>query len=277
MVPFWAMTTRAKEGTAAATPGEFVPFALPLNAPRFLVPLFAASLACQAKPTPTEGKSATPAVAYAASATPTTNPSANAARALALKREAFPLLDQYEFDRAKAKILDAQKLTPDDADLKTGLVAIDEMNATKVAGRWFKSSQRDAMTDRVNVSVRLPASDGIPTEYSEKRPFLIARCTKGKPDLLIQVDLVVGGDIYSNAKASYRFDSEAPQTATMTTAEDHEGLFFKEPLKWFDRVVAHATGKLVVEVPLYGRVPVPVTFDLAGADTAIPPVKACSS
>jgi hypothetical protein len=197
--------------------------------------------------------------------------------AMHLKIEVVQLIEHFEVDQAMAKVTEARKLAPDDDELKKLEAGLEEALAGRVAGRWFKRVEKDAMTDKENVYMTLPALTDIETSYASKRPRLIARCVKGEMDLEIVVDAVVGGDIWG-ATAQYRFDAEPPQKTTMTESTDHKGLFFREPAKWLDRLTAHAAGKLIVEVPLFGRMPQAVTFDLTGADTAIPPVKsACGT
>jgi len=201
------------------------------------------------------------------------------AEAIGLIREAMTLTKHFELDKAKEKFVEAQKLRPGDPQLKIEelLTTIDGMIAKRVAGWWSKESEKDPMTDKENVYLLLPATDDISTGYSSVRPTLTARCVKGSPDLAVLVQTVVESNIYSESKAQYRFDSESAQPVMMTIASDRHGLFFHEPSKWFDRVVAHASGRLVLEVPLFGRSPVAVTFNLAGADKAIPIVKAACS
>jgi len=195
-----------------------------------------------------------------------------------LKREAITQIDEYDLDGAKEKLLEAQRLAPNDDDVKKALVTWDEVSALRIGGRWFKQSEKDAMTDQLNIRMITPASNDISTGYSEKRPTIEVRCIKGVPDIMINSRTIIDSDIYSHAKARYRFDSDPPQAIGMVASQDRRGVFFNEPLKWFDRLMAHAGGKLVVEIPVFGQVPEATTFDLTGADVAIPPVKeACAS
>jgi len=202
-------------------------------------------------------------------------PEKEAARtsALRLSGEARDLVTQkFDWVEAKAKIVEARKLQPDDADLKLIEADIDKILANRVAGRWYKRVEKDPMTDKENVYVALAASNDFETDYGSKRPRLVGRCVKGEMDLQVEVYAVVGGNIWA-PKAQYRFDTAPPQTMTMTNSEDHVALFFPEPTKWLDRLVVHPSSKLVIEIPLYGRIPQPATFDLTGADTAVSLVK----
>lgn len=192
--------------------------------------------------------------------------------------DAGKLIENHEWQKARAKFLEAQKLDPSgEEDWKKVFSGIDDMAARTVGGRWLSSVEKDAMTDKENVFMSLPASNEIETRFGGKRATLVARCIKGEPDLVINIDAIVDGGIYGGAKAQYRFDAEPAQSTAMTTAEDHKGLFFREPRKWLRRVVEHTSAKLIVEIPLYARVPEAVTFDLTGADKAIPRVEsACA-
>jgi hypothetical protein len=48
-----------------------------------------------------------------------------------------------------------------------------------------------------------------------------------------------------------------------------DAFFFSDARAWLQRLGDNATSKLVLAVPLYGKRPQPVIFDLNGADVAI--------
>ncbi len=199
-------------------------------------------------------------------------------RAREVDKEVGDLIENHEWRKARKKLLEIQALDPSrESEIKEGLDGIEKLAARTVAGRWLSTVEKDAMTDRENVYMKLPASNVIKTRYASKRAALVARCVKGEPDVLVQVDAIVNGSVYGKTKTQFRFDAEPAQSITMTTAEDHKGLFFRQPKKWLRRLAEHSSGKLVVEIPLFGRVPEAVTFDLNGADKVIPQVEfACA-
>ena len=226
-------------------------------------------VSCKSRPT-NEGTSA----AASASAAPSISPSAARATIRNLQQQALALSSQHDFQGAKAKIIEAQTLAPADPDLKAGLAWIEEMQGKLVAGQWLKETTRDAMTDKDNVFVTLAAANDVDAIGGNKRPTLTARCVKGDPSLLLSVDSVLDVRSFPKTHVQYRFDSEPPLSVGVEGSTDMRAFFMDGASRWFDQLVTHASGRLVVEVPLFGRTPQPVTFQLAGADVAIRAVKA---
>jgi hypothetical protein len=227
-----------------------------------------ACLSCKGNATPQ---------ATSASASAVTNPppapSVVRATVLKLQREALTLSNQHDFAGAKAKILEAQALAPTDPDLKGGLASVEEMQSKLVAGRWMKDVKRDAMTDKDNVFVTLAAANDVDAVGENKRPTLTARCVKGEASLLVSVDSVLDVRNYPKTHVQFRFDSESPQSVGVVGATGLHAFFMDTPAKCFDQLIAHSSGKLIMEVPLFGHTPQPVTFELLGADVAVGAVK----
>jgi hypothetical protein len=226
-----------------------------------------------------------------------------------VKADAQELMQEYEWDAAKAKLLELQKVIAGDTDVAEMIEKIGEALKTRVAGRWFEQKDPDAKTDKKDVFVKLRASATASAKYFRELPILVARCVNGQPELLVIVNEVIdrtiwgtakvgtakggvakgrtakgstakvgtakGGiakvsaDDVSAAKVQYHFGEEPPEPLAANPSTDHQTLFFPEANKWMGRLVQRASDSLVIEIPLLDEGPKAVTFKLEGADKAI--------
>jgi hypothetical protein len=132
-----------------------------------------------------------------------------------LLQEGMALFIATSYDDARAKLVEAKELAPEDADILDRLKDVDELLKSRLAGGWFGYAQTDAMTDRENRFARLHASTTLEGNFDEKRPTLIARCMQGRPELVMNADTMVDSETWGNTPVQYRLGGAAPQTASM--------------------------------------------------------------
>lgn len=175
---------------------------------------------------------------------------------------------------AKAKLEEALTLAPDNSGAKEALRLVDEDLKSIVAGQWRMQSNVDPMTDDKNVYLRLASETTVEQYGSTHRPTLLARCAERKLDLFIFVGLVVDsdyGEIY-DASGRYRFDGDKAQRVRFSLGDSRDTVFFPKAKTWMTSLAAHASSKFVVEIPVFRQGSQVISFDLAGADVAIPEV-----
>jgi hypothetical protein len=225
------------------------------------------------------------------------------------KTDAQELIQWYEWDEAKEKLLEAQKIVPGDTDIIEMIKKIDEALKTRIAGKWYEQKDPDAAADKQNVYVKLRASANINARYFRELPTLVARCVNGQLELLIVVNEVIDRSIWGTdevdtakvspakagpakagtakagttkagtakvstakiepAKVQYHFGEQPPESLVVNPSTDRQTLFFPDAKKWMARLVQKASDSLVIEIPLLDEGPKSVTFKLEGADKAI--------
>lgn len=131
------------------------------------------------------------------------------------KTDAREHIQWYEWDEAKAKLLEAQKIIAGDTDIIEMIKKIDEALKTRIAGKWYEQKDPDATADKQNVYVKLRASTTVNARYFRDLPTLVARCVNGQLELLVVVNEVIDRSIWGIAKIdTAKVDTAKAGTAT---------------------------------------------------------------
>lgn len=206
---------------------------------------------------------------------------------VAFLTQASSLLADWSLDEAEAAISQAEvKLAslpadrPARANLESSIVGHRELLALKRAGwaggRWRVTEETDPMTDDKNVTIILQSVSGLPNVIGETKPAsVIARCKRGKLDLFISTDSMLDYNWQSDSvTGQHRFGSDPPERISGSASTDRQAMFLKNPRAWLDQIRSHEDQDWTIELPLYGRTPASVKFNLKASGKALDSVPA---
>lgn len=187
--------------------------------------------------------------------------------ALATAREALEL---HHHEQAREAIELAAQIDPE-ADLSALRAELTEDLQEVLTGKWHMSEKVDKITDDHNVFLRLYAEEKVFTGFREELPTMIARCRERKLSLYVVVGGMIDASYYDDyrARTRYRFDKEEAQRDRMDTSTDRESVFFRKEVEWMRRLSEREDQTFILEVPLYNKPAVLITFDLRGAREAL--------
>jgi len=141
-----------------------------------------------------------------------------------------------------------------------------------IAGRWSSSETRDPMTDEVNSIVSLMALDGVPNSIGRvTQASLIVRCERGRLEAFISAGTMLDYSWRSDTvRAQHRFDDEPATRLLGGASTSRNAMFLRTPRARITELMKRDGARWRVELPVYGRRPATVTFDLTGSSQAIP-------
>lgn len=146
---------------------------------------------------------------------------------------------------------------------------------TPEPSKWRVSTSRSSFDDSLTIMAYVDANAIVDYQYRSYRPKLYVRCMEHRFSVYIDTD--IGTDYDINAGGSIvraRFDRNAPVIFYGDSSTDYSVVFIRQARTFANAVMQHKT--LLVGYTPYVELPVEATFDLRGAQTALPPIlKAC--
>ena len=140
-----------------------------------------------------------------------------------------------------------------------------------VGGRWRVTEEVDPMTDQKNMTAHLQSATKMPNSIGdEKSASLIVRCTRGELDVYVSTPVMLDSDWrYDSVSGQHRFGSAPPEKLTGGVSKGRDAVFLRNPNAWLAQFAAHESDAWTVELPVYGRMPASVKFDLTGVSKAL--------
>lgn len=141
--------------------------------------------------------------------------------------------------------------------LSCATMALILLLSTTAAAQWRYNAQTDALRDATNYSAILSATD--------RNGALVFRNNNGRLEAYASV--IRGGIVdydtrNHDVRIAYRFDAGPIENTQASSSTDRVAVFFTNPTQFAQRVAA--ASKLIIEIPMYRRTPVQLTFDLTG-------------
>jgi hypothetical protein len=133
------------------------------------------------------------------------------------------------------------------------------------AGGWQVVSEKDPMTDDLNVRALLaPKAVSEHAALTDPEVFVV-RCDKRELDVAISVGTVVSDGSYGDSvNAMLRFGGEPPMKQRFNKSETSTWLFARDARAFIKTLVSHEGLDLVIEVGTFGGGPKTLTYSLAG-------------
>jgi hypothetical protein len=205
-----------------------------------------------------------------------------AEKAEAVIEEVDPLMDDWKFDEAKAKLDEAEAVLveiPAEHDagtsarisLETQRSLLELRSANWLGGRWTGSLEKDPMTDATNAVASLESVDGLPNSIGRlEKARIILRCQKGKFEAYVNAGTMLDSNWrYDTVSGQHRFDGENAQKLVGGVSTSRDAVFLRSPKQWAASFKEKDGSKWLVELPVYNRTPQTVTFDLTASTKAV--------
>lgn len=145
---------------------------------------------------------------------------------------------------------------------------VDARPAIAGTGKWRVTRKTSPIDDSKNVILALDAEETIPGMVAPAQPTLIVRCKEGKTELYIAWEVYLGLD---ETEVLTRVDDAPASTETWDISTDNSATFRREPTSFIKHLLGHR--RLLAQVTPYDANPALVTFELAGLDHAIAPLR----
>lgn len=148
------------------------------------------------------------------------------------------------------------------------------------SGKWQVEKQTSAMTDKVAVFLAITSEETVDCGWNRgDKITLILRCLDGVTSLLVSTGCHMTSSDYNDyGDVTYRIDDTAAATAPMEASTNNRSLGLwsgGKSIPFIKKMIGKS--KLLVKATPYGENPFTATFDIAGLDQAIPPLRqACS-
>jgi type VI secretion system protein VasI len=206
-------------------------------------------------------------------------------RAEAIENQAGELLaqaeseiEQQQFEQAKATLLQITKGYPAtrararaDDRLRTLDRKIAEARRRAVGnGAWSVNAETSPIDDSTNVDLSLASTSTIDGQFgSAAQPYLYVRCKERKTEVFVVWDVYLG---IGETDVLNRLDDSPARTLEWSISTDYKATFYPGNDIAFARELQKHE-RLLLRVTPYGEKPVTATFDLAGLENAIEPLK----
>lgn len=137
-------------------------------------------------------------------------------------------------------------------------------------GAWHTSTETSPIDDSTNVHLSLDSSDTIPGQFGDTvRPQLYVRCKERKTEVFVVWGVYLG---IGETDILHRLDNSPARTFEWSVSTDYKAAFYPASDIAFARELLQHDRPLLRVTP-YGEKPVTATFDLAGLQNAIEPLK----
>lgn len=149
------------------------------------------------------------------------------------------------------------------------LTSTEPKSAAPTAPRgWQYSENTSEMDGKKSAYLYLAAADSIPGMIGEVTPAMLIRCQGGRAELLVNTELMVESDIWSNTgKVRVKFDEQQPAVQRWSVSTDHQALFAPNTSQLIKRL--STTQVFLFEFTPYNKGAHIVKFNVAGLDTQI--------
>jgi type VI secretion system protein VasI len=138
---------------------------------------------------------------------------------------------------------------------------------------WNTRTKTNPLTDLTDVYLSVRANETIQCGYKEERPMLFLRCMDNTTAVLFVTDCFMA-DIQGYGKVRYRVDKNTEKTRNFEESTDNMslGLWSYNRARPF---IDHLRGgeKLIMQYTPYNDSPKMTTFDIAGLDEALKPLR----
>lgn len=147
-------------------------------------------------------------------------------------------------------------------------------------GQWSVRSETSAMTDRTNVFLTLDSEEVVDCGWNNgKKITLVLRCYDDKTSLYFDTGCHMTSSEYNDyGKIQYRLDSDAARAVEAEESTDNRALGLWSGAKAIPMMRQMAgKSKMLVRMTPFGENPFAATFNIAGMEKAIEPLKkACN-
>ena len=140
-----------------------------------------------------------------------------------------------------------------------------------IGGHWKLSVEKaDPMTDQQKVLLILASALEDPSALgTSNQAMLFFRCERNQLKVYIinTYDIAFRGN--HTVSLLHRFGTAPAERIIVDEGQAQNGMFLRNPSYWVDQFRAHEADRWTVELPLHGRAPWVVTFELSGAGEAL--------
>lgn len=165
-------------------------------------------------------------------------------------------------------VLQASSIKAGDAVASSKKIVLKEQSA------WSSSVDKSAIDDSELVNLWVDANESIEGNISIElvKPRLVVRCMENKTSLIVLWNRYLG---LNSTEVTIRVDSEKAQTSSWLISTANDAVFSQKPISLAKSLFGKK--KLLVKITPYGSNPITVTFNLAGLEQEIKPLRsACS-
>ncbi len=133
---------------------------------------------------------------------------------------------------------------------------------------WQYSENTSEMDGKKSAFLYLASEDSIPGLIGEVTPTMIIRCQGGRAELLVNAELTVESDIWSNTgKVRVKFDDQPPAVQRWGVSTDHQALFAPNTSQLIKRL--STTQVFLFEFTPYNKGAQVIKFNVAGLNEHI--------
>jgi type VI secretion system protein VasI len=161
----------------------------------------------------------------------------------------------------------AEQLCKDEPVSET-LVCVNKYTST----HWLQISKTDKLDDSQMIGIAASANELISNSIGmDKQVLLFIRCNKNETDFAIQTPRVIGGGYGDGAQVKWKIDQGKISTEQWAVASNATAVFARQPVPMLKSMIGKT--QLIVSVPSYDKAPETVTFNLAGLEDALKPIR----
>lgn len=151
---------------------------------------------------------------------------------------------------------------------------------TQGEGKWTVRTDKNKLTDQTDVFLSIDSDDTVNCRFSSgERVTLVVRCYENRTSLILNTGCHMTSSRYNDyGDVTYRIDQEPSKTVGMQESTDNRSLGLWSGNRSIP-LIKQMLGKtqMIVKMTPYGNSPIMATFQIAGLDKAIEPLrKACS-
>lgn len=141
-------------------------------------------------------------------------------------------------------------------------------------GAWVLDTSRSPMTDELEVTVILEATNKVPGVLLDTRPSLSVRCKEGALDVIVLTGSVLSGGTDGWTDVRLRWGTATPEEARWSRSTNYAAAFSPEPRAFIAHMIA--TPDLRFEFTPFDGGPLVAIFDGRGLRAHMPVVdRAC--